>query len=540
MMAKGSGGWTACTTHATNENGTRLPVVSIKMLKRAGSGIAVYLAIASCSPAAAALRDMAVEIFPAWNGFAVPGKTTEVAVRLTAREDGQAIVRVRSAEMISHAKVRLAADQAQVTRLPLTAPLSGGKLAIEIALEEGAEPRIEQWSPTWITDTPLVATTTDQVWRALADNPSRSYTARIVTARGLPRTPHGYGTVDALIIDQSGLTRLDAQQLSALFAFLGGCGRLVAWDMTPDIAARLGAAAGCDRQFFSHVQSVEGLRAALTRMLPLQPVALPTGARLSSLLDSSSGQSITGTVALFLAAYCVLMWVAARAAFPAWVVLLLPPAASLAVPLIWLGRAPELVSVGWAEMWSDDRVARTATLVQLHGAGRGTGELSLPAVGGLPVAQIASPQRPLRLELGNDALTVRVPVRLLAREELLFTGVTELVPPIRVTLDAGGPRVRNTSAQATRSGFLFWNDQQFTLPALPPGAQWSTQGVSPSRSANPVSGWLRTQTPKRTVAILLRLPRPAGDELTGPAPADTQWLLVRAGAAHATAPAGRT
>ncbi len=488
---------------------------------------AAILAAVSAS-AGADPAQLEVDIRPAWNGFVVPGKATELGVRLTARGDAHASVRLRAPGVDSRARVTLPAGKPQLLRLPLRAPLSGRKVSIEIGLQGHSETRIEEWAPALIADEPLVVTTTDHAWQIRTETASQRTAVRYVSDRDLPHTPQAYDTVDALIVDQAGLARLDGERLSAMFGFLGGCGRLIAVGMTDEVVARLRTAAGCNGEFFVAIQHPEALYGVVDRALSMEPAPLPSAARLRSLLDHDEVRTVVLTVAVFLAAYVSLLVLAAQAAFPAWMVLAFPLGASLLAPLIWLHRGPDIVSIGWMEMYNDDRVARTATLVQLHGNGRGTGQFSLPVAHGLPLPPLPSSPRPPTFELKDQALSVQLPVRLLAREEFLFLGSTELVAPVRITVAPEGVRVHNAGGRATGRGTLFWSGELFYLPTLAPGAHWSTAGASPRRPANPLERWLAAQTRGGAASVFLRLPRAAGEHQNTPAHDGPPWLLVRA------------
>jgi hypothetical protein len=440
-----------------------------------------------------------IEVQPLWEGRFVTGEPTEVEVRLTSPEGGDVRLRLSGAAgTVEHLAIAEAGRPLAVA-LPAY-PGPNGSLRVAARLPDGTE----------LTDEARLLTLPERLSASVGIGGSQSefpgQGSTMVAPEALPRTAAGYRPLGALSLPPVALAQIDPAQTRALGAYFAGCGRIELLDATPELLARIRAAAGCGGRF------VQGTGSPI----PGSPYPLPASQGLEPLLAAGEASPIRA-LALLLLPYPLLLLGLSRVRHLGPWLLLLPPAATLAyAAALPLGTVPAQ-ALTWAEAEAGDPSLRFVTLLRLSGADGG-GPLHLPQEAGLPLPRAGVPTR-LHLD-ADGGLSLPLPEGLLERQDHRLAGTRPLPWPLRLELAEGLVRIGNGGSGPSPGAWLLWRGRVYPVPALAPGMRHAVHAGDPT-SDLPLQ---RLPVPDPGTALLLPLPPPAGlDERLR----WTGWLLIR-------------
>jgi hypothetical protein len=452
---------------------------------------------------------------PAWQGWARPGRTSEIEIRLGSDATTRASLDIVAGLQTVHAEVDL--QPGRVVRLHL--PLSSIE-GITVSATSPAGPPQHRDIALAPSESPLlgVGLATGETVRL------EGFHAVALAADDLPRNASAYAGIDALVLDAPTLGALDRRQLGALLTHAAGCGRIVVLSTDPRVRHALDGAAGCaGRALMSAASAADAmtvLRASLASGLPaaLSVDALGESAR--------PGLEAWHRVVVMLAV-CFAAMALAVVFSPALPVLLLVPAlaAAAVLGLLHTMPAPSRLVV-WSEGDSGARIARYQAWQHFPGAARERARVAL-------TSQLASSAQPcersqaMRLDLdasGERVATAEFDARLFHAVSICYGGS---FPMARVMAAQGHPDgsrdVRNAGPTAWPAGWLLAGGLVHDLPALGPGAQ-ATLGAKAGRPAP--EGPLRTAMARiRPDAAAALWPLELGGVADAPA-ASKGWLLV--------------
>jgi hypothetical protein len=458
---------------------------------------AVALAIWTLATPASALE---LRLVPAWDGYAAPDATTEVAVSLRAPQATSLDLTVQSDGLEISRSVQLDA-QARATEHVLLRT-RGGEARVVVA-EPGAAPETRTLALR-VTSRPIVAVATPAV-------PAEARADDIELIRpapsALPRHAEAYGNVAAIIVDLRSLDTLDDARRDALAVHVAGCGRLVLAGAT---ALPQGLRAGCGGRFVTTARYEDAIAAART-LLARAPEPLPGREALRTLVDEHGNAVIP--VAALLAAYAVALLLLVRGLRRPALVLAVPPLAALVAIVAFTAMPPRVTQALWAEMQSGDGDARAALVTGVTGRGRGSEALAFAE--GWQIPQAGAPAGVAIDARGRLVLRTG----LLSRELHVRHGVRPQESPLRIALDGDGPRITNARDTTSVPSLLCWRGARHEVPALPPGATWSPGEATPWGDGA-AERLLRERSPADGAALLMRVPTPEAH--------DASWLLIHA------------
>ena len=413
----------------------------------------------------------AIEAGAAWHGYSRPERPVEIRIALHDSGSGRA-------------RVDLTSTHDRITTQLALGPNGGGEVRLPLAAADDLEVRAEladgrvlttRFQPT-VIESPLVATALDV---AVPDG----FAAVAIDPGALPEQAVGYGSIDALVVDEATLAQLTARQLGALISHLKRCGRVVAIGLPPAAATLLQGAAGCSGLALALIASPGGTPDALAALFatPL-PDAVPANA-LAALVPHATGP--WSQVVLMLALYAAIALLAALFAPRPLAAVGLALIAAFAVIV-----APRLLDPAarlgvWAEFDAGDRDARYGALESVPGTGRRALEIALPdvLVGAAPCA--GSVPTPLRWTWDSQTgryAAVEFEARLFRTETVCFNGDFPSTRGGALAAGADGLRAVNAGISPWPVGVALRAGRVYPVPPLPPGASTT---LPPSAARDP-------------------------------------------------------
>ncbi len=347
-----------------------------------------------------------------------------------------------------------------------------------------------------------------------------------VAGERLPRYAPAYAQIPAVVLDRESLTRLDEFQLRALLDFAGTCGRLMLID-APDKAKQVFAnRAACSGRFLStleskNMQSPQAVAKAFRTLVDKPGRQFLSQESLRTLLPQSvAGIGNLSVPGLFLAGYLLVFTILVALEQTRLASLAFCVIGVLLALLIWQPGAGRSF-VAWAEMDAGDRVARYAGIEGFFSTGRGTLSVPSHSFGSYPV-QIIGDNTVLQWGRHADERQLRWRAALLSRMYLNSRGSFPVDPNLRAQANDRYASVCNHGAAVTQPALLYWRGSAYAIPALEPGAAWSTDEqpiLSGAASRRPEIRLLRTRAAPSPLALLQSLPISTGGEN------DRAWLL---------------
>lgn len=335
------------------------------------------IVLAAAAPAAASGSDpgglLVLVTHTLWDGWFIPGETTELRIELRSHMDGVAQVTLRSGSLILGTRATLRAERTSALALPLRPPPTG---RVEVTAVMPDHTR-EQIVLTLRPHPDRILPTTAAV--AAVTPPA----IRVVPA-DLPRTAEGYGPVGYLRLRPADLLALDTTQAAALEHYLADCGRLSLSGASDSDLMRIRAASGCRGQRVSADAMTPDASDTDASHAEVEDHLLPW---LRSLPERDDRRPL----ALLLLPYGLLLAALMGARrLRAWV-LIVPGTAAV---LVWLALPFALganESSTWSDAKSDDPVSRFVTHIETHGQGRAAVPIPLPVGSTLPRALDGGP-----------------------------------------------------------------------------------------------------------------------------------------------------
>lgn len=377
------------------------------------AGVAGLACLAAGQPAA---QDIPITVTAAWNGHAAAGAMSEIAITVTG-----AVARILRLELPAAGTgdlprsidITLAPDRPSFVWLPVRPAADGN---VRIALD-GADRRFDGVFEPPTANRPVA-------WVAAARTAATPATGAglappvIAGPAAMPRTPQGYDTIAALVLDAAAVPRLDEGQTAALRAYLAGCGRTVVVGFPPPALTRIDAVAGCGGDRLAAVSTdPTGATAdtALRRLLAMpEPPAPPLPETAAPAHPATTG------LAAFAALYAVLAVAVGVFARVWWHLMPAPIVAAALAWWVWTGQPPAGETRLWAVAQPPAETGRYQAALRLDGMSLNTVRLTLPAGARLESwpAGSAVHHRAGRAEL-------IVPTRLYGRDTIRFSGVVD-------------------------------------------------------------------------------------------------------------------
>lgn len=436
------------------------------MLSRALCLLAVLL------PWGSASADLSIQLGAAWGGVVRSGGATELRVELVSGQAGPVVVELRDHQP----PIRITRQLEALRREHVVVPVSPRPFRpLEVEARFGAGPPVRAEfvfkSPG---ERPLIAIA-GGVGDGIAD-------ASVIfpANAALPQSSAGYRAIDALVVDDATLERLDPTQAQALRDHLAGCGRLILMSAAPRDVGRdpLLGTAGCGHRFLHQIASAADLPASVQALLLASPTDAPSNATLRELLGAEELPTEAWAPLLaFWLLYALAAPVLIRGAGSRTMALAIPALATTLGLAAWWASPPSGTWVSWSEADSGDPYARTHALVTLVGRGAAEARLGLPLSLGGPEPATAAASLELHYpDAAPGAAAMAMRTQLLSLESARLAGGTVASVPIRVFLMDGRPAVRNLGPQAARPGLLGWRGERYPVPPLAPGATWQVAG----------------------------------------------------------------
>jgi hypothetical protein len=398
----------------------------------------------------------------AWGGWSRAERATEIDLRLTAGQPGRVALELRSGRQTVVTEVDLQPGRPARVQMPVAAAAS---ISARARAADGAE--VQRTIELKRSSSPLLAVAL-AAGATLAVAP---FHAVAVGAADLPRQATAYAAIDALVLDASLLTALDARQTAALLGHAAACGRIVVLQADAPVRRLLAAGGGCGAHALSWVASPEEARQALldalSHRLP-EPMSLGATAGLRQ-PDGAVWTRIAVAVVVCFAAMALVLLFSRQA-----LVLLLAPALAAAAMLALLQlQQPATQLMVWGEGGSGAPLARYQAWQQVQGVAHERIQVPIPAALGGAV-QACDTRQALHLHLDAErgqAVSATFDSRLFGRAWLCFAGSFPTARNITAAPRADGTTaVRNAGTQAWPAGRLMIAGQVYDLPALAGGA----------------------------------------------------------------------
>ena len=477
----------------------------------------LVLALALCGLAQAQAPSSPLDLTAsaAWAGWSRPDRPTEVDVRLAAGQPARVVLEVVAGRQTVATELALQPGQPARVRMPVAAAES---ITARARAADGRE--VAQTVEIRRSASPLLGV----VLAGGGTLALAGFHAVALGAADLPRLATAYAAIDALVLDASLLTALDARQTAALLGHAAACGRMVVLHADAPVRQLLAGGGGCGRHALMWAASPDEARQALTdalsHRLP-EPVALGAIGELRQ-PDLAIWTRVAVAVAIYFAAAALVLLFVRKAAG----LVLLPVLATAAMGLLLWAQEPVSQLLVWGEGGSGAPQARYQAWQQVQGVARGSVRVSIPpALGGS--AQACQSRQALRLQFDGSrgqALGAEFDSRLFARTWLCFAGSFPTTRTIAVDLRPDGVReARNAGTQAWPAGRLLDAGQVFDLPPLAGGARAALPPSRPGAPRGPELQLAAARTGFDGRAALWPL------DLTGAVDAGataTGWLLV--------------
>jgi hypothetical protein len=412
--------------------------------------------------ATAAHADAALDVSAAFDGWSRPGRQSELRLELGAGAGGRAQLSIDDGARRIETTLVLQSGAPALVRLPVTA---GER--VHVVVVRPAAPALVREFGFRLAEAPLIA------WASRDSSawPQELGLQRLpVDATALPHSAAGFAGIDALVLDEATLLRLEPEQLRALAAYLGACGRVVAVSAA---GAALKQVAGCGGGALRIVATTTAAPRALAALFE-QPVAEPPRFEVLAHI-AEPGLGAWPTVAAVVTVYLAAMLALAAADAGARTLILLSLLATVLVAALpGIGRAPAQLAV-WAELAPGDLAARYGASLSLPGSFAGDRTLTLDAV--LPAAEpCAAAGRPGGPSIWTwdrgaqrfTAVAERLP--LFGSERVCFRGVFPVAArAARIGRAGDALAVTNVGQGAWERGRALLQGRVYDLPPLAPG-----------------------------------------------------------------------
>jgi hypothetical protein len=396
---------------------------------------------------------------PLWGGWFVPGRTTEIRVRLTSTTGGEAKVNIRSGSFTLNATAILAAATPHSLILPLR-PGHDGRVVVAAELPDGSVHRIV---------VSLHATSDRGGLRVSSGLPERGLDLMMTPPENLPRTPDGYGPVGSLVLGTPALKVMDHAQITALAHYLTGCRPLDFVDVSEPTLRHLRAVGGCGRRGADTLGEDPGeAPASLAHLSP--PGFAPT----------DDGR----WAAILLLPYGLLLMGLVLAGRPGHWVLVLPAAASALLLLVLPRVFTPAATLTWIDWEAGAGSARFTILITTRGYGGRARPLLLPPATRVPAALDGGP---IELRFSSlDGAELAGPVSLFQQRRFLLTGLA--APPLDLdfTVAKSGYRISNRTGVALPNVWLVEPGCAWQVGTLPGGeTSWSPPSAAAKAQDGP-------------------------------------------------------
>ena len=297
---------------------------------------------------------------PAWNGWARPGRATEVDIRLSADVATRATLDVVAGREVVRANLDL--EPGRIVRLQVPVDSSG-----EVAVSAGSPAVPPQRRDVRIaqSESPLLGVglvTGDPVYL-------EGFHTVTLVADDMPRNASAYSSIDALILDAPTLGALDQRQLGALLAHAAECGRIVLLNMDLRVRRVLDGTGGCGGRAVMSAESIADAREMLKSSLAtsMAPAISLVGIRELA----QPGHVTWNRVLELVAAYFAIAGLALMLVPSLRVLLVVPALATVAILALLHAMQPAPQLVVWSEGESGAQVARYQAWQQFPGLFRG-------------------------------------------------------------------------------------------------------------------------------------------------------------------------
>ena len=398
---------------------------------------------------------------PAWNGWARPGRATEVDIRLATDAPARASLDVKAGRQVVHADLDLVPGR--VVRLHV--PVSSADMVAVSAGSSTIEPQRRDVSVAQ-SESPLlgVALATEDLVQI------EGFHTVALAADALPRNPSAYSSIDALILDAPTLGALDQRQLGALLAHAADCGRIVLVNVDPGVRRVLEGAGGCGGHALMSAASPTDAIATLKSSLAVSNVPATPLPEIGEF--ARSGHVTWNRVLIALAAYFAAAGLGVMFFSSLPMLLLMPMVATMAILAMLHSVRPPPELVVWSEGESGAQVARYQAWQQFPGLVRG--HARVPVLQDLASARSCEPTLPMRFDFDASrgrATIAEFDTRLFQQISLCYSGRFPLDRAIAIEARQGGLlNVRNAGRVAWPNGVLLAGGLVHDLPALSPGA----------------------------------------------------------------------
>lgn len=464
---------------------------------RAGALLLLVLGL-TWNPGSAS-RAAPLELGAAWDGRFVPGRTTEIRLRVLSERGGPARVQLRSGPIELSVALQLEPRRALTRAIPIR-PGNDGHIYAEAALPDGRSHQAEL----------RLDAVRDQPGLMLASRSLQTPAGWIRTdPTALVSLPEGYGPIAALALAPADLALLSPDQVHALDAYLMGCGSLALPGIGASDLGHIRAGSGCGGR-----RVVSAVADLVVRPSPDSAESVADAIR--SLPATRGGDTLVRVCAI-LAAYVLLLAVLAARTGTGYWLLAVPPVVAL---LLWQAL-PRLVAsvetVTWAIAESGDPVARTATLIRIAGDGRGPAATTLAPMSRLPVPLDLGRHR---ISLDANGIRLHGPAALFAANTWIARGLTPV--PVGLDLRADGDRlvVDNATGSVLRDAWIVAHRAAHPLPAIEAGESRLIPEV-PAGEPHPPEDMPRPEVR----SLVLRWPHGQAPEAVS-GPAGDVWLVL--------------
>ena len=377
------------------------------------AGLALALEVAT----SAAAQEV-VSVSPAWDGHLQTGAVSELGITLSAARDSIVRLNLNGTDPPVFAEIDVRGGIPTTAWIPVR-PNRDGDVSVAVADTATVTRSLFEVPST----ERLVAVVASHDAPDIAAVPLPTGARAVsVSSNALPRTPQGYGTMSAVVIDASAVTRLDARQMDALRAYLADCGRIVLRRFPAEAIRTIGLLAGCGGTFLATVKDDGAIAGTVAALMAADSTA-PHGD-----LPFAPPHPAAFGLAAFALLYVALIMGTVILARRWWHFIVSPVAAAALAYFVWTGRPAD----SHATVWSQANAAATTGRFQAHvradGMGLGMAHITIPAAATLlswpkdAVIDVAATHE------GYTTTVITFSTRLHSRESLTLKGTFAGIP----------------------------------------------------------------------------------------------------------------
>ncbi len=430
---------------------------------------AYALAVFAVCHAAAASASPDIQSSLVWQNLVKAGHSTELRVTIDPPPSGPIEIHVNQAGQVRHF-------------VPKTNPQGAYDLPIML---ESAEPieitvqvRGSSQPPTAIQPEPISGNMVVSTLPITAFSRAQVKNLVIAEPDQFPNVLAGYGNVDLVVLDISGLRQMSAAQQHALRQYHEMCGRMITIDLDQDQFTALSVCAETRIALTgSNSSGPAVLATALQTLLSQPPLKMPAAKAIAELRPTDVAPALQ-TLAFGLILYLVAVLVLARWRGRAGWLMGMPIVVSALIVLMPVPNH-KVTQTKWSETVSGSQTYRFVSAADTLGLHRGSFTFEVEK-SPMPWRAIS---RGVEYSVTHTADTSRnrieIRTRLLERQALTSTGVGELAAPLTMDVDAGSPVVANNTDQPSLPAELIWKGTRYAIPALPSGTRWTPETADP-------------------------------------------------------------